>query len=122
MADIYNANIYAITSLFMAELAEGKGRFVDELLNGRQQEYGRTYRARQVKANPDKKTFSMDIAGAYPPVGGQDRPKMLQSIRIKKIIGVLLLFQYQRQKISHQRPNLFINQLYTVFLTPKCPS
>lgn len=34
MADIYNANIYAITSLFMAELAEGKGRFVDELLNG----------------------------------------------------------------------------------------
>lgn len=34
MADPYNANIHAITNLFMAELAEGKGRFLDALLDG----------------------------------------------------------------------------------------
>jgi len=30
----YNKNINAITSLFLAEMAEGKGRFIDQLING----------------------------------------------------------------------------------------
>lgn len=34
MEDIYNNNIKAISSLFMAEMAEGKGRFMDQLVNG----------------------------------------------------------------------------------------
>lgn len=42
-------------------------------INGRQQEYGRAYRATKVKANPDKKTFSMDIAGAYPREAGIEK-------------------------------------------------
>lgn len=34
MEDAYDANNCAIASLLMAELAEGKGRFVDQLING----------------------------------------------------------------------------------------
>ncbi len=34
MSGNYNANINAIVSLFMAEMAEGKGRFLDQLMNG----------------------------------------------------------------------------------------
>ncbi|NDV81208.1 heparinase II/III family protein [Bacteroides sp. 51] len=39
-------------------------------INGQQQKYGRSYKASQVKANPGKKTFSLDIAGAYPAEAG----------------------------------------------------
>lgn len=35
-------------------------------INGKQQKYGRTYRATQVKVDPDRKIFSLDIANAYP--------------------------------------------------------
>ncbi|NDV60423.1 heparinase II/III family protein [Bacteroides sp. 519] len=34
MSGNYNANINAIVSLFLAEMAEGKGRFLDQLMNG----------------------------------------------------------------------------------------
>lgn len=34
MESVYNANLNAITALFVAELAEGKGRFIDQLING----------------------------------------------------------------------------------------
>lgn len=34
MSGNYNANINAIVSLFIAEMAEGKGRFLDQLMNG----------------------------------------------------------------------------------------
>ncbi len=34
MQRIYDNNIYAIVSLFIAEMAEGKGRFMDQLSNG----------------------------------------------------------------------------------------
>lgn len=34
MEGVYNNNIRAISSLFMAEMAEGKGRFMDQLVNG----------------------------------------------------------------------------------------
>ena len=34
MESIYNSNLYAISALFMAEMAEGKGRFIDQLVNG----------------------------------------------------------------------------------------
>lgn len=42
-------------------------------INGQQQEYGRAYKAGQVEANPDKKTFLMDIAGAYPQKAGIEK-------------------------------------------------
>ncbi|MDR0824021.1 MAG: heparinase II/III-family protein [Prevotella sp.] len=34
MEGIYNSNLNAISNLFMAEMAEGKGRFMDQLING----------------------------------------------------------------------------------------
>lgn len=34
MESRYNANLNALTSLFLAEMAEGKGRFMDQLVNG----------------------------------------------------------------------------------------
>ena len=39
-------------------------------INGEQQKYGRSYKANEVKVNPEKKTFSLDIAGAYPAEAG----------------------------------------------------
>lgn len=34
METVYNANLNAISTLFIAELAEGKGRFIDQIING----------------------------------------------------------------------------------------
>lgn len=34
MESVYNSNLNAISKLFVAELAEGKGRFIDQLING----------------------------------------------------------------------------------------
>lgn len=34
MENIYNSNLNAISALFIAEMAEGKGRFIDQLANG----------------------------------------------------------------------------------------
>lgn len=34
MENIYNENLNAVTGLFIAEMAEGKGRFMDQLMNG----------------------------------------------------------------------------------------
>lgn len=34
MEGVYNSNINVISALFMAEMAEGKGRFMDQLING----------------------------------------------------------------------------------------
>ncbi len=34
MEKIYNANFYAVAALVMAELAEGKGRFIDKIIDG----------------------------------------------------------------------------------------
>ncbi|WP_211316385.1 heparinase II/III family protein [Niabella yanshanensis] len=34
MEEPYNQNLNAISSLFLAEMAEGKGRFIDQLING----------------------------------------------------------------------------------------
>lgn len=42
-------------------------------INGQQQRYGRSYKAGQVKANPGKKTFTLDIAGAYPEEAGVEK-------------------------------------------------
>jgi hypothetical protein len=71
MEDIYFANTKAIMSLFLAELAEGKGRFTDQLVNGVWQSTQMTswalsahqYFQHSKRPLPDEREHLIDIFG-----------------------------------------------------------